>query len=230
MGAKMEKKYLAQLKAFLLSNQVGDDRGGYIAALERVSITHPSKWNGKLPSADKFKADPEICKVVASTKSRPIIPWWWYLDQKEPVPAVVEDVYRQIAFDYVLVFPKKNIWIYLIVEPKKKMLELLKNQENLRAFIMMSIVNKNFEPREREARRLRLGKLLQSPDIKKILTFVVYGKDYELADKIPKQIPTVSHFIDSASTTWRITYPGKKQICWSFKELVAALTGSSINI
>jgi hypothetical protein len=222
----MEKKDLLQLKAFLMANLSGDDPDGYVAALEHISMLHPSNWKGKLPAAGKFKPDFSVCKVVESTKKRPIVPWWWYLDQKEPVPAVVKDIYTELVFDYVLVFPKKNVWIYILVEPKNKFLELLINQDNLRAFIMMSILNKNFSQKERDAHRFRMGKLLQSPEINKIFTFVAYSQDYEFTDKLPKQIPSVSHIVNSSGTSWKITYPGKKQVFWSFKELLGTLSGS----
>lgn len=226
----MEEKSLKQLKAYLLANQVGEDPGGYISKMEHISMMHPSEWNGKLPSASSFKPDLSICKVVQSTKSRPIIPWWWYLEQKEPVPAVVEDIFEELVFDYVLVFPKKNVWIYILIEPQHQILTLLKNQNNLRAFIMMSIVNKNFNPKERKVNRLRLGKVLRSHEINNIFTFIVYSKDYPLSKQISKQIPSVSHIVDSSHTTWRIYFPGKKQVFWSFKELLSTLFGSPIHV
>ncbi len=204
----------------------GDDPEGYIAALEQISMIHPSRFKGKLPEPKRFKPDLSVCKVVESTKKRPIKPWWWYLDQKEPVPMVVEDIYQALIFDYVLVFPKKNVWAYLLVEPGKPVLDLLKNQDNLRAFIMMSILNKNFNPKERDAHRFRMGKLLQSPEINKIFTFIVYSGGYKFADKLPKQLPSVSHIVNSSGTSWKITYPGKKQVFWSFRELMSTLSGS----
>jgi hypothetical protein len=226
----MDKKSLLQLKAFLLANETGEDPKGYIAALERISLTHPSQWNGKLPVSTGFKLDPLICKVTESTKKRPIIPWWWYLDQKEPVPAVAQEIFSTIVFDYVLVFPNKNVWIYVLVEPEKKVLDIIKSQDNLRAFIMMSLLNKNFKPNERETHRLRLGKIIGSPDINKIITFVIHNEDYEFARLIPKQIPSVSREVGSTGTSWRIRYPGKVQPYWSFKELVAALTGAPLQV
>ncbi len=226
----MKKNDLLQLKAFLLSNLSGEDPEGYIASLEQISMMHPSRFKGKLPTPKRFKPDLSVCKVVASTAKRPIIPWWWYIDQKEPVPVVVEDIYKTIMFDYVLVFPKKNTWVYLLIEPEKKVLDLLKNQDNLRAFIMMSILNKNFNRKERDTHRFRMGKLLQSPEINKIFTFTLYTDEYSYADKLPKQIPTVQHIVDSTGTSWKISYPGQKQVFWSFKELVSALSGSPIQV
>jgi hypothetical protein len=226
----MEKKTLLQLKAFLLANLSGDDPDGYVAAMEQISMLHPDKWKGKLPAVGRFKPDLSVCKVVESTAKRPIIPWWWYLSQKEPVPEVVRDIYKQLVFDYVLVFPKKSVWIYVLVEPPKKVLDLLKNQNNLRAFIMMSILNKNFAQKEREAKRFRMGKLLQTPEINKIFTFLIYSQDYELADKLPKEIPSVCHIVDSSGTSWKITYPGRKQVFWSFKELLGTLSGSPVQV
>jgi hypothetical protein len=95
---------------------------------------------------------------------------------------------------------------------------------------MMSILNKNFNPRERDVHRVRLGKLVKSQEINKIFTFVVYAKDYAFAGKIQKQIPAVSLTYDTTSTLWSIYYPGKKQIFWSFKELVSAISGSPIHV
>jgi hypothetical protein len=201
----MEKKELLQLKAFLMANLSGDDPAGYVAALEQISMMHPTKWSGKLPTAGKFKPDLSICKVVESSAKRPIIPWWWYVDQKEPVPDVMKPIYKALKFDYVLVFPKKNVWIYLLIEPPRKIIDLLQNQDNLRAFIMMSILNK-------------------------IFTFVIYGNDYDFADKMPKEIPSVKHIVTSTGTNWQITYPGKKQVFWSFKELLGTLSGSPIQV
>ncbi|MBN2533435.1 MAG: hypothetical protein JXB88_11105 [Spirochaetales bacterium] len=226
----MEEKEVKQLKAFLLSNQFGEDPAGYISKMEHISMMLPLEWNGKFPGATRFKPDTNICKVIESTKERSIIPWWWYLEQKEPVPAVVEDIFKQLVFDYVLVFPKKNVWIYILVEPDIQILELLKNQDNLRAFIMMSIVNKNFNLKERRVNRLRLGKVLRSQEINNIFTFVVFSKNYEFAGKISKQIPSVHHIVDSNHTAWRIYFPGKKQVFWSFKELLANLFGSPIHV
>jgi hypothetical protein len=226
----MEKKELLQLKAFLMANLSGDDPAGYVAALEQISMMHPTKWSGKLPTAGKFKPDLSICKVVESSAKRPIIPWWWYVDQKEPVPDVMKPIYKALKFDYVLVFPKKNVWIYLLIEPPKKIIDLLQNQDNLRAFIMMSILNKNFARKEREVRRFRMGKLLQTSEINKIFTFVIYGNDYDFADKMPKEIPSVKHIVTSTGTNWQITYPGKKQVFWSFKELLGTLSGSPIQV
>ena len=190
----------------------------------------PAEWNGKLPALSGFKPDKSICKVIEAKKNKPIVPWWWYFEQKEPVPAVVENIYKQLVFDFVLVFPKKNVWIYIIVEPEKQILELLKNQDNLRAFIIMSIVNKNFNPKERKVNRIRLGKVLKSPEINNIFTFAVFSQDYKFARKMPKNIPSASNIIDSSGTHWRIYFPGKKQIFWSFNELLNILFGSPIHV
>ena len=52
-------------------------------------------------------------------------------------------IFKHIVFDYAIIYPQRNIWIYIIVEPNKEDLEIIKNQKNLRAFIMMSLINKN---------------------------------------------------------------------------------------
>ncbi len=221
----MDKKILNQFKAFLMSHQVGHDPGGYIDKLSRIAMAKPEKWDGKLPAATGFKPDLDQCKVAVATPKKPIIPWWWYVTQKEPVPTVVEDIFKNISFDFCLVYPQGNIWIYIIVEPEKETLELLKNQDNLRAFMLMSIINKNITSHKRDSARLRLGQMLKSKDIKNILTFAMYGSKYKYKDQIPKNLPTVEHILDSSGTNWKITVPGLKQYFLHFKDLLATFFG-----
>ncbi len=219
----MKNKYLDQIKAYIHYHQLGTDPGGYIAKLERICNMNVSDWDGKLPAPGKFKLDAKRCKVVESTKQKPIIPWWWYMDQEEPVPSVVEGIYNHIIFNYAIIYPIRNIWIYIIVEPSKKDLEIIKNQKNLRAFIMMSLINKNINPKERHFKRLRLGKLLNSNEIKKVLTFVAYSENYEFKDSVPKQIPVISSFTGANCTHWKLNYPEQKQVFSSLKDLIDLL-------
>jgi hypothetical protein len=222
----MDDSQVTQFEAFLQANQAGDDPAGYIAALEQYSLLHPSLLKAKPPSQGRFAPDLGICKYVKATAKRPIVPWWWYIAQKEPVPSVVEDIYNEVAFDYVLVFPKINFWVYILVEPDGDVLDCVKKQDPLRAFIMMSIVNKNFRRTERDTRRVRLSKIIESAEINNIITCVVYDNSYELADRIPKNIPTVRHSVDATGTNWQIRYPGRKEVFWSFKELIKAMPGA----
>ncbi|MBN1696024.1 MAG: hypothetical protein JW881_00800 [Spirochaetales bacterium] len=219
----MKSKYLNQIKAFLLAHQIGEDRGGYLTKLEQIYTMPLSEWNGKLPSAAKFKPNLKRCKVVEATPKKPIIPWWWYMEQHEPVPSIVENIYKNIEFDFVLLYPDKNVWIYIIVEPDKKELELLKDQRNLRAFIMISLINKNLSPKERTSQRLRLAKVMNSTDIKKIFTFVAFSQDYPYFKSLSKQIPTLSSIVGASTTNWRIYYPGEKHIFSSFRDLLDTL-------
>lgn len=216
----MKSKYIEQIKAFMLSHQLGIDPNGYRAKLERICNMKIDQWDGKLPAPGNFKPDLTRCKVVQSTEEKPIIPWWWYMDQNEPVPAVVKGIYSNIVFDYTIMYPERNIWIYTIVEPSGEDLEYIKNQKNLRAFIMMSLINKNINPKERPAKRLRLANLLNSRDIKKILTFVAFSENYENKDNIPEGIPYICSFSGAKCTNWKVYYPGQKQIFASLRDLV----------
>ncbi|MBN1648852.1 MAG: hypothetical protein JW874_12530 [Spirochaetales bacterium] len=217
----MDKKILSQFKAFLISHQTGNDPNGYIDKLSRIAMAKPEKWDGKLPSDRGFEPNLNLCKVSAATPERPVIPWWWYVNQNEPVPSVVEDIYENITFDYVLVYPASKIWIYIIVEPDRAELDILKKQDNLRAFIIMSIINKNFESKQRNVQRLRLGQMLKSKDINNILTFAMYTDDYKYKNEIPKNLPTIQHIVDSSGTNWKISVPGQKQYFLHFKDLLA---------
>ena len=219
----MKNKHTEQIKAFMLTHQLGTDPAGYRAKLEHICNMNVADWDGKLPAPGKFKPDYNRAKVVQSSKQKPIIPWWWYMDQHEPVPAVVEGIYEHIVFDYAIIYPERNIWIYTIVEPSKEDLELIKNQGNLRAFIMMSLINKNISPKERPAKRLRLGKLLNSNDIKKVLTFMAYSDNYEFKNSIPKQIPVIRSFLGVKCTNWQVYYPGQKQVFASLRDLLDIL-------
>ena len=87
----------------------------------------------------------------------------------------------------------------------------------------MSIVNKNFKPKERDANRLRLGKVLKSPDIDKMITFVIYSDKYEHKSLINKNVPSVNYSNDTSGTNWKIKYPDEKQDFWSFTEFVDTL-------
>ena len=216
----MDTKFANHVKAFLLAHQVGEDQGGYLTKLEQIATMRLSEWDGKLPSAAKFKPDTKRVKVVESTKKKPIIPWWWYMDQDEPVPTVVEDIYKNLVFDFVIMYPQQSIWIYIIVEPEKKDLELILDQKNLRAFILMSLINKNYSPKERQDHRLRLGRIINSPDIRKIITFVAHSPEYDLKGAIPAHVPTLSSVDSARCTNWKIIYPGVKQIFAGFRDMV----------
>jgi hypothetical protein len=224
----MDKKILAQFKAFLISHQTGNDPNGYIDKLSRIAMAKPDSWNGKLPPDKGFEPDLTMCKFSESTPKKPIIPWWWYISQNEPVPSVVEDIFETISFDYVLVYPASKIWIYIIIEPDKDDLDLLKNQDNLRAFITMSIINKNLDSKKRNTQRIRLGQMLKSKDLNNILTFAMYSDEYIFKDAIPKNLPTVQHIVDSSGTNWKISVPGLKQYFLHFKDLLSTFFGADM--
>ncbi len=218
------KKFRKHLKAFLLSHQIGEDPKKYIARLTRIANTDPDEWDGKLPKIS-FKPDLSYCKVVESAKKRLIVPWWWYAQQNEPVPSVVEEIYNMVAFDFVLMFPQVNAWIYIIVEPEEDVIELLKMQDHMKAFILISLINKNFNLKQRELKRLHMGKVIRSNDIRKIFTFVAVRSENQASESIIGDIPLVTRVVDNTSntTSWRIIVPHAKQPYDSFKELISGM-------
>ena len=153
----MDKLFRAHVKAFLLSQQISDasrqepgedpaDRQQQPGGLGREAARH-GRPRGRSASASWPRP----------RASRPVVPWWWYAKDKEPVPDVVKDIYKGLAFDFALVYPKANAWVYVSVEPPAKIMELMLRQEHLKAFILMSLINKNFPRAQREGRRVRLG-------------------------------------------------------------------------
>jgi hypothetical protein len=166
----VDQKFHSHVKAFLLSHQIGEDPEKNLAKIKVIANSNPARWDGRLPTQG-IRLDTSFCKVVETTRGRPVVPWWWYAEENEPVPAVVRDIYERLTFDFALLYPKRNAWIYICVEPPPETLALLGRQEHLKAFILMSLINKNFPRAQRERRRVRLGTLMDSKDIQRIFHF-----------------------------------------------------------
>ncbi|MBN1835912.1 MAG: hypothetical protein JW820_08675 [Spirochaetales bacterium] len=217
----MDKKFRDHFRAFLLSHQIGEDPYGNLAKIKVIANSNPAKWDGKLPSRG-IDPDPSFCKVVEASRSRPVVPWWWYQKEKEPVPAVVQDVYEGLAFDFALLYPQENVWIYIVLEPSVDVIELLRGQEHLKAFILISLINKRFPPAQREHQRLRLGTVLKSKDLNKIFTFVAFREEDAAYASLPPNLPTVSRLVHASSNTanWSIRLPRDRHVYGSFREIV----------
>ena len=107
------------------------------------------------------------------------------------------------------------------MEPEADRLALLKKQEHVRAFILISLINKRFPAAQREHQRLRLGTVMKSKDLEKIFTFVAFREDDERYASIPAGIPTVSRLVHSSSNTanWSIRLPKDRHVYGSFREI-----------
>ena len=218
----MDQKFHTHLKAFLLSHLILGETDLTLAKIRVIANTNPARWDGKLPSRG-IKFDAGFCKVAEATKARPVIPWWWYAKEKEPVPSVVEDIYKSLAFDFAVVYPKENLWLYVIVEPSEKTLALMRRQDQLKAFILMSLVNKKFTKGQREGKRLRLGSVMGSKDMNNVYTFVAHKADDPAYAGIAGTLPTITRLVHPASNTanWSIRIPKDRRIYGSFRELIA---------
>jgi len=217
----MDQKFFSHLRAFLLSHQIGDDPNRNLAKIKVIANTNPAHWDGKIPMRG-IHPDADFCKIAESTASRPVVPWWWYAREHEPVPAVVKDIYQRLAFDFAVVYPKENAWLYVIVEPAEEMLELLRRQEQLKAFILMSLINKNFPAAQREHKRVRLGSVMKSPDLKRIFAFIAFREEDRRYQAAAAKIPAISRLVHPASNTanWNIRLPADKRVYGSFREII----------
>ncbi|MCX7029816.1 MAG: hypothetical protein NTU62_06800 [Spirochaetes bacterium] len=220
----MDKLFHAHVKAFLLSQQISDAPDKNLAKIRVIANSNPAGWDGKLP-ATGVRVDPSFCKLAEATARRPVVPWWWYAADKEPVPDVVRDICRGLTFDFALVYPKANAWVYVNVEPSAEVMELMARQEHLKAFILMSLINKNFPRSLRESRRVRLGELMKSRDVQKIFTFVAFREDNPAYRTIPAGLPVLSRLVHSSSKTsnWSIRLPKEKYAYGSFREIIPGL-------
>jgi hypothetical protein len=115
--------------------------------------------------------------------------------------------------------------VYVSVEPSAKIMELMLRQEHLKAFILMSLINKNFPRSQRESRRVRLGDLMKSRDVQKIFTFVAFREDDPAWRTIPPQLPVLSRLVHPSSKTsnWSIRLPKEKYAYGSFREIIPGL-------
>jgi hypothetical protein len=217
----MDKKFYTHLKAFLISHKTVEDPKKNLAKIRIISNTNPKDWDGKLPTQG-IDLESGVCRVIESTKRRPAVPWAWYEKEREPVPPVVKDIYRGLTFDFAVVFPQNKAWIYVDVEPSQKTLELLSDQEHLKAFILVSLVNERLDRAQREHQRLRLGTVMGSGDLNKIFTFVAFKEGDKRYHGIPRSIPTITRLVHPTSNTanWNIRLSGDKQVYGSFKEII----------
>jgi hypothetical protein len=210
----MDQKFYPHLRAFLLSHLIGDDPYKNLAKIKVIANTNPAHWDGKLPTRG-IHPDAGFCKVVEASSAKPVVPWWWYAKQKEPVPAVVKDIYHGLGFDFVVVYPKENAWLYVCAEPAAELLKLLGRQEQLKAFILISLVNKNFPAAQREHKRLHLSTVKGSADLARIFTFIAFREEdrrYQAA-AAAAGIPAITRLVHPASNTanWNIRLPGDKR-------------------
>jgi hypothetical protein len=220
----MDQMFRAHVKAFLIAQQIGEDPEKNLAKIKVIANSNPAGWDGKIPTRG-IRFDASYSTIAEATPERPVAPWWWYADAKEPVPAVVAEVHRRLTFDFALVFPKARAWVYVNVEPPPAILKLMGNQELLRAFILMSLINKNFPPEQRANRRVRLGTLVDSPDIQKIFTFVAFREDDPAYASVPPGLPVLSRLVHSSSKTanWSIRLPKDRHVYGSLREIISGI-------
>jgi hypothetical protein len=216
----MDKKFYAHLKAYVLSHQVGEDPNKTLAKIKVIANTNPDRWDGKLPTKS-FRPDTDFCQVAEARKGRPVVPWWWFAEEKEPIPPVVKEIYNQVAFDFAVMYPQQNVWIYVLAEPSRKVIQLLAPQDHLKAFILISLINKKFPKAQRENKRLRLGTVMGSKDLSRIFTFIAFREEIKDYSSIPRNIPTLSRVVHPASNTanWNIRLPGDGHVYGSFQEI-----------
>lgn len=220
----MDQMFRAHVRAFLLAQQIGEDPERNLAKIKVIANSNPAGWDGKLPTKG-ILPDTSFCRIAEATPDRPVVPWWWYAESGEPVPSVAADLYKRLAFDFALVYQKAHAWIYVNVEPSKEILKLMGDQGILRAFILMSLINKNFPQAQRANRRVRLGTLMESPDVRKIFTFVAFREDDPAYRSIPAGLPTLSRLVHPSSKTanWNIRLPKDTHTYGSFREIIPGL-------
>jgi len=221
LASTVDKKFRTHLKAFLISHQIGEDPNKKLARVRVIANTNPEFWNGKLPIGE-IHPDNSICTVTESAKNRPVVPWAWYERAGEPIPEVVKDIYQRLSFDFAVTFPKDNVWIYVSVEPSQKVLGLLSRQEHLKAFILISLINRALEPKEREHRRIRLANVMGARDMDRVFAFSAFREEDPRFRTIPKNVPTISRLVHPTSNTanWNIRLPNDPQVYGSFKEII----------
>jgi hypothetical protein len=152
------------------------------------------------------------------------VPWDWYDGEHEPVPEVVRDLYEGVTFDFAMVYQVSKAWIYVAVEPSPQSMKLLARQDHLKAFILMSLLNRGLPRAQREHQRVRLATLMGSRDAQKVFPFVAFKEDEPAYRTIPPAVPVLSRLVHPSSRTanWSIRLPGKKDVYGSFTEIVPA--------
>jgi hypothetical protein len=220
----MDKLFRAHVRAFLLSQLRSEAPDRNLEKIRLIANSNPAGWNGTLPDAD-IRSDPTWCKLAEAAPRRPVVPWWWYAADKEPVPEVVTDIYKKVAFDFALVYTGANAWVYIVVEPSPELMEVMQRQEHLKAFILMSLINKNLPPAQRATRRARLADVMKSGDVRKIFTFVAFREDDPAWRAVPAALPALSRLVHPSSKTsnWSIRLPKEKHAYGSFREIIPGL-------
>ena len=214
-------KFYMHLKAFLISHMTADDPQKNLAKIRVIANTNPDEWDGRLPT-EGINMETGPCRVIESSKNRSVVPWRWYSKEREPVPPVVEDIYKKITFDFEVVYPQNNVWIYVNVEPPLDLIEALSRQDHLKAFILISLFNERLDKSQRKHQRLRLASVMGSRDLDKIFTFMAFKEDDTRYQSISAKIPTITRLVHPTSNTanWNIRLPGDKQVYGSFRELI----------
>ncbi len=217
----MDQLFYSHVRAFLLSHQVGEDPEKNLAKIKVIANSNPEGWDGKLPTRG-IRPDATFWSVTESSRSQPVVPWWWYAREKEPVPEVVRDIYEGVAFDFVMVYQTNKAWIYVAVEPSAQTMKLLTRQDHVKAFLLMSLLNKTMPRAQREHGRVRLAGLMASKDIQKVFPFVAFKEDEPAYRSIPPGVPVLSRLVHPSSKTanWSIRLPGRKDIYGTFREIV----------
>lgn len=213
----MDKLFFAHVRAFLLSHQVGEDPEKNLAKIKLIANSNPAGWDGTLPMRG-IRPDRASWSVEESAPA----PWAWYAAEDEPVPEVVRDLYEGVSFDFVMVSQASKAWIYVAVEPPPQTMKLLARQDHLKAFIMMSLVNRNIPRTQREHQRVRLASLMGSKDAQKVFPFVAFKEDEPAYRSIPPSLPVLSRLVHPSSKTanWSIRLPRSKEVYGSFREIV----------
>ena len=107
--------------------------------------------------------------------------------------------------------------------PPREALKLLVRQEQLKAFILISLVNKNFPAAQREHKRLHLSTVKGSADLARIFTFIAFREEDRRYQAAAAGIPAITRLVHPASNTanWNIRLPGDKRVYGCLRELLA---------
>jgi hypothetical protein len=136
----------------------------------------------------------------------------------------VRDLYEGVSFDFAMVYQSNKAWIYVAVEPSPQTMKLLARQDHLKAFILMSLLNRNIPHPQREHQRVRLANLMGSKDAQKVFPFAAFKEDEPAYRSIPPSVPVLSRLVHPSSRTanWSIRLPRNKDVYGSFREIVPA--------
>jgi hypothetical protein len=229
------EKNLAKIKVIANSNPEGWDgklpmRGVHAdPAFWRVEESAPAGRRESAPAGRRESALAGRRESAPAGRRAPspaptVSPWGWYAAENEPVPGVVRDLYEGVSFDFVMVHQASKAWIYVVVEPSPQTMKLLARQDHLKAFILMSLLNRNIPHPQREHQRVRLANLMGSKEAQKVFPFVAFKEDEPAYRSIPPSVPVLSRLVHPSSRTanWSIRLPRNKDVYGSFREIVPA--------